>query len=488
MNRKNVVLGDISGFWFGEEGIKDDIFNSNKQISMKKEEKAKVNQAIIDLKAKKTALKKSRGQGQIGEFIEKASGILEKLELWRSVVQEEEFIKTLQSIKRSNESTKISELSASMLEAFLAKDFKSTQDFYEEITKIKVELKKPEYDVLREINQTLASIILGNVTWQSFSVLLSSTVSIIIKAIFDKESDAVGSGSDTEAVKHFDPMGPSDIGWLFTWIRLVGQSVLILTVNQNTTDYRWIRCKYHVESYVDLLLVGDHYKLSSLTYSDLRKKLRGKMKHEFAFVKWHSLVYYETSNLETTIENNAKYETIFLAMFLPLISSDGSFDIALNNLLEDRTGVLQNILTLGEVSTTYISASNFGDNIIRQEISKMILANNKDIAENEDIDSLVEKFNSLNLVEPVEYSTPYGYDPKECKSLTSMDIFSELTGTDVSKSFNHQDILIITGLHRTLNMKDILGEVWSHDQSTYKLSYIDDSMVVYEKQAKANND
>lgn len=461
---------------------------------MEKDEKKKKNQAVIDLK-KKTALKENKRHGQMDAIIEKAHGILEKLVLWRTMVVDEDFLKTLQQLKESTESEMINRLGIAMLEAFIAKDFESTQNFYEQIIKIQLELNKPKNDLLGQLSKTVTSLIMGMKTWQSFSVLLSSTLSMIIKETLlrSQTSTLNESMSESESDQEIDSyqMASSDIGWLFAWTPLVGQHVLPLTVDARAVSFRKFKCKYHMESYVEILFTGSKIEMAKLTYSDVRKKLKGKIEYEFVFAE--SIVVRNEST-----EINYLQDDIDLALFLPLVSSGGDFSFALQHLLKNENELNHDRFKIKMRTGTanYVSAKSFGEDIIDNQIAKMIIANNKDI----NIHDYDEIFiGSVKIIMSRFYRfppsvgryycyVPYEFDPKEYRPLTSIDILSQLTDTDVSARYNDQDIVIITGLHQSSMIKDLLGNSWSHGQSTYDLSYIDDSIAVYEKSSKVNND
>lgn len=462
---------------------------------MSKDDKRKVNQAVIELKAKQTELKDCRSQDQMSLIIKKASEILEKLELWRSMVQDEEFVRALQLSKTSTESNEFSRLGISMLEAFLAKDFLTTQELYEEIIDTQTRLSKTENRLLDEITKSMFSLILTRKDWQSFGVILSSILSMIIEDHISIDSEDSKDQSQRGIIKKIDSIGSSEIGWLFMWANNLGKSTLILTARPDATHYIKIKCKYHMDSHVDVMFAGTESQLLDLTYTDLRKKLKSKFKLEFVFIEMDRFILSnenEQNCLESRSSLNTADKQVIIGLFLPFVNTIGSFDHAIQVLVEKKNGVLLASFMLQKDSSKayYVSSTTFGDDILKYEVSKMILAKNRMNFTDQDIRKMMNYFKHFVQPQQIlnEYVVPYDFDPRQSTILTSIDILSELTGTNVSSQVDSQDIVIISGLKQSLNLKVLLGEAWSHGKSNYKLSYIDDSLAIYEKQPIINND
>lgn len=198
---------------------------------MGKETKIKANQKVINFKAKTEGLKESSSQSQKDDTIARAYEILNSLEVWRSLVQEVEFAKTLDDLMKSKGISETRSLSACMLDNFLKKKLHLTRDIWEKNTKVsskagvfgKTEDKSPD-----------------NSTMERFSFLLFPIISDIIEALYAKNSSEDRSEIDTDAIKPYYVMEQSDISWLLMWIFKLGKSVLHLTVNQSISSCRKI--------------------------------------------------------------------------------------------------------------------------------------------------------------------------------------------------------------------------------------------------------
>lgn len=153
---------------------------------MDKDKKVKINKLVIAKKNKNQTME-SRGEGVVGGFIEKAWNILDKLELWQKVIQDEAFVDALaKSIEDKQDN--LDSLGAALIESFLSKDFKKTQSTYFQITATGVKTHKTTSNLIQEILKPLVISVWNNMNCKSFCSILSASICVVIDKANDDDS------------------------------------------------------------------------------------------------------------------------------------------------------------------------------------------------------------------------------------------------------------------------------------------------------------
>ena len=457
---------------------------------MAKEKKVKTNKAIIALKSKSHVVAR-QGEGPIGDCIVKAFAILENLTIWNDVVQDEIFKVALSNCMEDKQDNLVN-LGASIVDSFLTKDFKKVQNFYENIIKAEVKRQKPGSCLIQEILRPVISSIWNMKNWQSFSMILSAAVSLIIdRARKDSEDGGQIKSQSGLLISNYVPnFGDSEISSLFKWTETIDKSVLTLTIAKKAQAYRIITCRYHYNSKVEVLLFGSTEEMITVKFSDLRTRLNAVLQYEFLFMLEKPFTWIEDENIVIPRFDNGD---IYLAMFLPLLRANSGFDYAISNLMRTKEHTRRVSLLSPDKSTLayYVSCRSFGGDVIQHHIAQMAISQSKTIT------GSLESTKRLVAVResPVTTYTPpltpmtFNHDPLEHHKVDVTQRMSQLTGQDISRQLQGQDLLVIDVKDsNSAKIIDMIGEKWSVEDKAYSLSFKSDSCIVYELDGYVNND
>lgn len=200
-------------------------------------------------------------------------------------------------------------------------------------------------------------------------------------------------------------------------------------------------------------------------------------------------------------------EVVYLALFLPLIDSDSTFSFLLEKSLQNKNcWNLSTVFLEGNSINCahYISGTGLHEDFVKYEVAAMIIkkagadvvglkellieVNTFENYDNDGSESCEDTESDDEIASEQSFIVFREYDPREVTPLKTEDKLLKLIGQNFYNEFNNQDIVTFAGLHLSLNLKQLLGEEWSYDKSTYNLSYIDDSLAVYQKKVIVDND
>jgi hypothetical protein len=420
------------------------------------------------------------------------------LTIWNDVVQDEVFRVALSNCMEDKQDNLVS-LGASIVDSFLNKDLKNVQAFYESIIKAELKSQAPESCFIQEIIRPVINSIWNTRNWQSFSMILSAGVSVVIDRARKVSEDGgqIKSQSGLLTSNYVPNLGDSEISSLFKWTEKIDKSVLTLTVANEAQAYRIITCRYHYNSKVEVLVFGSTEEITTFKFSKLRTRLNAVLQYEFLFILENSSTWVENENIVIPKCDNGQ---IYLAMFLPFLKANSGLDYAISNLMSNTEYIKRASIQSPDKSTLayYVSSRSFGADVIQHHIAQMAISQCKTITGS--LESIKKKVVVREIQVQIHWSMPpnvelphlpmtFNHDPLEHHKVDITQRLSQLTGQDISSQLQGQDLLVIDVRNsNSAQIFDMLGEKWSVGDKAYSLSFKSDDCIVYELDGYVNND
>ena len=213
------------------------------------------------------------------DYFKTCQTVLNGLKVWKSAVEDEAFINALNEMKESENS--LTKLSGHMLEAFFESDIEKTLQYFKEIQASSLSSIPNTGGLVRHVFASIFDI----TNWHNFTTILSSAISEVLESIETDQKLKEKVTSIQHAISKLSQhhIDRSTIFSLLRWTSLIGHEVAYLQVKKCPQAYRIIRCRTQFGGIVEELFTGYHYELTNISYSQLRGKLRTKIKHSYHF-------------------------------------------------------------------------------------------------------------------------------------------------------------------------------------------------------------